>query len=220
MVIERGGDGSGKGAAMGKERADVPPGPEEDDAAPRPAGARILLFLAAAPEDDATGPVRDLAFDLASRADGPVLLLDLALPANRHFTDLARAGRLMPRTAPPEAGPPGHAVLHFHRVRDSRLHVSTVHPEPARFSPGTWELCADGAIGRLLRLFRSVVLHGPALSVSEGGLTLAPSCPGVVLLLRSGRSTVEAATALRDRVQAAGGVPLGTILAPQGARAA
>lgn len=187
------------------------------DEAPRRQGApqadlHSVLFLSAASADAPADAVRDAALDLGAQSDLPVLLLDLSIPANRQYRAFAAAGLLEPRAVPPASGPPGFAVLHFERVRGTRLYVSRVSPDPSSFDDITWALDSSGAIERLRRLFGAVVISGPELALSSGGLRLAHCVDGVVLVLRTGLTTVAEATGLRDRVLHAGGRLMGAVL--------
>lgn len=148
-----------------------------------PADLRSVLFLSATAADSPADAVRDAALDLGAQSELPVLLLDLSIPANRQYRAFAAAGLLEPRMTPPGDGPPGFAVLHFERVRGTRLFVSRVSPDPTCFADITWALDSSGAIERLRSLFGAVVIAGPELAHSTGGLRLATCVDGVVLVL-------------------------------------
>jgi len=173
---------------------------------------RSVLFVAVEPEDRASHAVRDTALDLGTQAVRPVLLLDLTIPGNRHYRAFAETNMLLPRRRPPSSGPPGFAVLNFERVRDTRLFVSRVSPDPAAFADVTWAVTAAQGLARLHQLFGAIVVAGPELSVSTGGLRLAAAVDGVVLVLRSGMTSVAEAREMRDRVLRAGGQVMGIVL--------
>jgi hypothetical protein len=173
---------------------------------------RSVLFLAVEPEDRATDAVRDTALDLGAQAVRPVLLLDLTIPGNRHYRAFAEADLLLPRRRPPTNGPPGWAVLQFEQVRNTRLFVSRVSPDPSAFIEKTWAVTAQSALERLHRLFGAIVVAGPELSVSSEGLRLASAVDGVVMVLRSGMTSVSEAREMRDRVLRAGGQLMGAVL--------
>ncbi len=173
---------------------------------------RSVLFLAVEPEDRASDAVRDTALDLGARAARPVLLLDLTIPGNRHYQAFAVADRLVPRRKPVTTGPAGFAMLNFERVRDSHLFVSRVTPDPSAFTETTWAVTAQSALERLHLLFGAIVVAGPELAVSPGALRLAAAVDGVVLVLRSGMTSVAEAREMRDRVLSAGGQLMGAVL--------
>jgi len=173
---------------------------------------RSVLFMAVEPEDNAADAVRDTALDLGAQSSRPVLLLDLTIPGNRHYRSFAEADLLAPRRHAPGHGPPGFAVLHFERVRGTRLFVSRVTPDPSAFPDATWTLTGRSAIERLHQLFGAIVVAGPELALSEGGLRLAADVDGVVLVLRSGMTSVAEARDMRDRVLRAGGRLMGSVL--------
>jgi len=173
---------------------------------------RSVLFLSAAAADASADTVRDAALDLGAQSDQPVLLLDLAIPGNRQYHAFAAADLLEPRATPAADGPAGFAVLHFARVRGTRLFVSRVSPDPARFDDVTWALGGPAALARLRDMFGAVVIAGPELRRSTGGLLLASCVDGVVLILRTGVTTVTEATSLRDQVVHAGGRVMGTVM--------
>ncbi|MBV9782227.1 MAG: hypothetical protein JO264_00255 [Acidisphaera sp.] len=172
---------------------------------------RSLLFLAAEDADGAADAVREAALDLGRRAGAPVLLLDLALPANGQHGWFSVAGRLLPRRTPMAPPAADRAVLHFQRVEESWLHVSRVEPDPAGFTEEVWAQAAE-AMPRLLGLFGALVIAAPALAVSPGGLRLAPATDGVVLVIRYGATSADAAVGLRDRVLGAAGKPVGVVM--------
>jgi len=176
------------------------------------AGLRSLLFLATDPDDAAAPAVREAALDLGLRAAAPVLLLDLATPGNAQHRFFAEADRLVPRQAAMQAGPPGFAALHFQRVQDTRLYVTRVEPDPAVFATSTWREAGSTGLPRLLRLFGAMIIAAPDLRNSPGGLGLAAGADGVVLVLRRGRTFVEAAASLNQQVQRAGGRPVGVVM--------
>ncbi len=176
------------------------------------ASLRSVLFLAVEPEDRASDAVRDTALDLGAQAVRPVLLLDLTTPGNRHYRAFAEANMLLPRRRPPSSGPPGFAVLHFEQVRNTHLFVSRVTPDPAAFSEATWTTTAESAMHRLHSLFGAIVVAAPDLSASSGGLRLVAAVDGVVLVLRSGMTSVAEAREMRDRVLRAGGQLMGAVL--------
>lgn len=174
-------------------------------------GLRSLLFLASGPDDGAPAAAREAALDLGLRAAAPVLLLDLAIPGNGQHRFFAEAERLVSRRAM-QAGPPGSAVLHFQRVQETRLFVTRVEPDPAAFSAATWREAGGAGIAGLLRRFAAMIIAGPDLLASPGGLDLAAGADGVVLVLRRGRTFVEAAASLNEQVQRAGGRPVGVVM--------
>ncbi len=173
---------------------------------------RSVLFMAVEPEDNAAAAVRDTALDLGAQATRPVLLLDLTIPGNRHYRAFAEADMIAQRRRVLGSGPEGFAVLNFEQVRGTRLFVSRVSPDPSAFADTTWTLTGRQALERLHRLFGAIVVAGPELALSEGGLHLASQVDGVVLVLRSGMTGVAEARDLRDRVLRAGGHLMGTVL--------
>lgn len=176
------------------------------------AGLRSVLFMAVETQDNAADAVRDTALDLGGQAIRPVLLLDLAMPANRHYRSFYQSGMLAPRRQTPSPAGGKFAVLNFERVQNSKLFVSRVTPDPSAFSDNTWRIAGREGLRRLHQLFGAIVIAAPELAISDAGLRLAPDVDGVVLVLRSGVTRVAAARAMRDRVLRTGGQILGTVL--------
>ncbi len=183
-------------------------------------GLTSVMFMAFEAQDNAADAVRDSALDLGVRAERPVLLLDLAIPGNRHYRSFHQDGLVLPRRAAKASIPADFAVLHFEKLHDSQLYVSRVTPDPSAFSDSTWRIAGREGLRRLHVLFATIVIAAPELAVSEAGLTLAPEVDGVVLVLRSGMTRVAEARAMRDRVLRAGGQILGTVLTHSARRTA
>ncbi|HWK48151.1 MAG TPA: hypothetical protein VNT30_25740 [Stellaceae bacterium] len=182
----------------------------------RGVAAQVVLCVAATTELAASDAVRDIALSAAATAGRPTLLLDLGGEANRHHRDFAAEGRLEPRRGGAPSPLPEHAVLHFHQVRGSWLHVSRIEPAAAVVGDVAWQLAAMTGIRRLRPLFGAIVIEVPPLDASLAGLRLASVADGVVLLIRAGRTPVGEAMALRDRISYAGGHPLGVAFAHTG----
>jgi hypothetical protein len=175
-------------------------------------GLRSILFMASEAHDNAADAVRDTAFDLGAQAERPVLLLDLAIPGNRHYRSFYQSGLLAPHRTAAVGGITDFAVLNFARLLRGNLFVSRVTPDPAAFSDITWRVAAREGLRRLQHLFGAVVIAAPELAVSDAGLRMAPEVDGVVLVLRSGATNVAEARAMRDRVLRTGAQILGTVM--------
>ncbi len=190
-----------------------------------------VQFLSAQPGAGTSSIAASFALMAAARARRYAWLVGLDLTASPHLAafragfagdcgppgqayDASLGGLPAYDLAGSERGDAGHGrkLLAVHQIEGTRLMVTQLRTErlkpgeAARFAsrPGWWTAVRRAADW--------VIADAPALSVSDAGLEVAPEMDGTVLVVAAEAARPRHVLALRDLVEARGGLVLGIVV--------
>ena len=203
-------------------------------------GARCIMFMSARDGEGTSSVAASVALLAAQKSDRPVWLVDLGLRRNDQYRGfqkgfakkVGKPGRAFDgslRTLPfysvgADAGvksdpPKTQRLLAVHQIEGSRLLVTRFRNEALkkgqrvqlRTRPEWWQ--------QVRRAASTVIVDAPSLSRSQAGLAMASQMDGIFIVLQADSTGADEVMALRDEIEAHGGVIAGVVMNRIGADA-
>jgi Mrp family chromosome partitioning ATPase len=194
-----------------------------------PKGGRILMFIAAHPDEGTSSVAASFARMAAARSTKTTWIVDLDLRRNGQYTAFAQ-GILK------DSGRPGHALdaslgaeqiysvtghehelaygklLNAHQIEGQRLLVTRFRND--RLAPGqrVQLKSAPGWWAALRAAADWVVIDAPALEKSRAGPVFAAQADGVVIVVKADETPAADVQALRQEIEAHGGRVAGIVM--------
>lgn len=171
-------------------------------------GGKLIAFISPTGGEGTSSMARDFALLAARRSDGPVLLLDFDLPANRHLNWLGQRATLLSN---PASFDMQWGELKLHRLGSSNLLVSELVPRHPDVEPSAASLIESGLLDRFRNLFGTVIIDVPPLALSFEGVALGGMADATIMVVEAERTRAPAAINLSERLTAAGAQLIGFV---------